>query len=289
VLLIMSFMFAIWPSLAWRLSRAYGIPVNDYIAQSGEFMICGFVLAYVALDLFKAGRRWIALVVLMLAAGFLSNIFFIVASRTALVIIPILLVLFALRHFGWKGVIAVMTAGIVLGVTVWASSPYLRDRVESIQIEAQSYATEDTITSGGERLTFWKKSLGFVADAPLIGHGTGSIAKMFRQAAVGEVGLSAEATTNPHNQVLAIAIQLGLVGVAVLFAMWLSHLRLFWQPGLFAWAGLVVVIQNIVGSLFNSHLFDFSQGWLYVFGVGVAGGAVLQNKDQACQKPVLSP
>jgi hypothetical protein len=36
----------------------------------------------------------------------------------------------------------------------------------------------------------------------------------------------------------------------------------------------VIVTQNIVGSLFNSHLFDFTQGWLYVIGVGVAAGAV---------------
>ena len=34
----------------------------------------------------------------------------------------------------------------------------------------------------------------------------------------------------------------------------------------------MVAVQNVVGSFFNSYLFDFSQGWLYVLGVGVAGG-----------------
>jgi hypothetical protein len=28
-------------------------------------------------------------------------------------------------------------------------------------------------------------------------------------------------------------------------------------------------------SVFNSHLFDFHAGWMYVLGVGVAGGMVL--------------
>jgi len=37
-------------------------------------------------------------------------------------------------------------------------------------------------------------------------------------------------------------------------------------------------VQNIVGSAFNSHLFDFLQGWIYVIGVGVAGGMVLRNR-----------
>jgi len=37
---------------------------------------------------------------------------------------------------------------------------------------------------------------------------------------------------------------------------------------------LIVVLQNIISSCFNSHLFDFTQGWLYVFAVGVLGGMV---------------
>jgi O-antigen ligase len=48
-----------------------------------------------------------------------------------------------------------------------------------------------------------------------------------------------------------------------------------------AWAGMVVVIENVVSSLTNSHLFDYSQGWLYVFGVGVAGGMALRKNGTA--------
>ena len=43
--------------------------------------------------------------------------------------------------------------------------------------------------------------------------------------------------------------------------------------------GLVIVAQNMTGSLFNSHIFDFVQGWTYVIGLGVAGGMVLAQKD----------
>jgi hypothetical protein len=31
--------------------------------------------------------------------------------------------------------------------------------------------------------------------------------------------------------------------------------------------------------LFNSHLFDFHEGWMYVLGVGVAGGMILRARD----------
>ncbi len=33
----------------------------------------------------------------------------------------------------------------------------------------------------------------------------------------------------------------------------------------------------MIGSLFNSHLFDFTHGWTYVLGVGIAGGTVLKD------------
>ena len=96
--------------------------------------------------------------------------------------------------------------------------------------------------------------------------------------------MAAEVAENPHNQIFAVGIQLGLVGIAVLLAMWLAHLTLFMRASSFAaWVGLVFVIQNVVGSLFNSHLFDFTNGWLYVVGVGVAGGAVLGEQANGQQ------
>jgi hypothetical protein len=83
-------------------------------------------------------------------------------------------------------------------------------------------------------------------------------------------------TPNPHNQTLFVAVQLGIVGAAILFAMWLAHFLLFRVSGAVASMGLLIVAQNIIGSLFNSHLLDFTQGWIYVFGVGVCGGTVLR-------------
>jgi O-antigen ligase len=130
----------------------------------------------------------------------------------------------------------------------------------------------------GSRLQFWQKSLRFFAEAPVIGHGTGSTRGLFEQAAIGQIGSHAEIVANPHNQTLNVAVQWGVIGVAVLYAMWLLHLLLFRGDGLATWIGLLVVVQNIFTSLFNSHLFDFHEGWMYVLGVGVAGGMTLHAK-----------
>lgn len=44
------------------------------------------------------------------------------------------------------------------------------------------------------------------------------------------------------------------------------HARHGARKGLVAELGLLFVVHNIIGSLFNSHLFEFLEGWLYVLG-----------------------
>ena len=251
-----------------------GVPVKDYIAQSLIFAICIFALLGIAVEAWRAGRHWWALGLVLLALMFLADIAYIATGRTALVVIPVLAVLFGFRQVGWKGLIAASMATAGIAVVLWASSPYLRARVDRAYEDLQAYEANDVATSNGLRLEFWRKSLGFLVQAPVFGHGTGSINGEFRSAPIGTENGVTIYSENPHQQVLAVAIQLGLVGVGLLIAMWAAHAALFSGPGLLSWIGLIVVAQNVVASQFNSHLFDFTLGWLYVFGVGVIGGMV---------------
>ena len=113
--------------------------------------------------------------------------------------------------------------------------------------------------------------------APLAGHGTGSIRDQFQRATKDQTGMAAQVAANPHNQTFAVAIQLGLLGAIALFAMWIAHAWQFRGDGFLASIGLMIVAQNFIGSLFNSHLFDFAQGWGYAIGIGVAAGALLKS------------
>jgi O-antigen ligase len=281
LLLATSYFLALWPGLTWRGARSgVGVPVKDYIAQSGEFAICVFVLLPIALSVVRT-RPWISFGILSLATLFLINFLYLATGRTALAVSVVLLLVFAFRQFGWKKGGLVLLAAMLFVLAIWESSPFLRARVGVLPQEIERYWNENARTSAGERLEFWKKSMAFIADAPVFGHGTGTIRELFGRSAVGEGGPSALVSPNPHNQTLGVAIQLGLAGVVLLYAMWIGHLCLFRGPSLPAWIGLVIVVQNIVSSLFNSHLFDFVHGWIYVFGVGVAGGTVLRHRDTA--------
>ncbi len=281
VLLVVSWASYVFPDIPGTKRVTPGVPVKDYISQSAMFIVCIAILIDLALKAWRNARIDVALAFVLLALAFIANIFYVATSRTALVVLPILLLLFGLKRLDWKGTVGLLAGLIVLAAAAWPVSGYLRERVTTIVQEIHEYRTANAHTSAGERLEYWKKSMGIVAKAPVIGHGTGTIREQFRRAATGESGASSHVTGNPHNQTLAVAIQLGLVGTIVLFAMWIAHLLLFRGEGLAVWIGLAVVVQNMVGSLFNSHLFDFTHGWGYVIGVGIAGGIVLRNASQS--------
>ncbi len=278
LLLLASYMLAVWPNLP-RISPDFGVVVKNAASQSGEFAICIAGLLYIA---HEAVNRRAYLVVAGCAAvmlAMLADIAFIATGRTALVILLVLLGVYALTRLSGRGILIAMLAIVALAAAVYFTSAYLRERVEQIWTDEQVYEQTDARSSSGERIEFAKKSLAFMRESPMIGHGTGSIHALFEKAAVGHSGAQAVASTNPHNQTFAVGIQLGLLGIALLWLMWMAHLLLFRGTGFAAWIGLLVVTQNIIGSIFNSHLFDFLQGWTYVIGVGVAGGMLLRARS----------
>jgi O-antigen ligase len=277
LLLAASWALVLVPGLTWRGSVT-GVPVKDYISQSGIFTFCVFALLDRAFVNWIGGERIRSLALAGLALLFLADIFYVSTSRTTLVVIPVLGVLFGIWRLSRLALVAFLILLIGALAAVWSTSPYVRDRAMNLVTEVQVERDKLDTSSAGMRVEWWKKSLGFIAEAPFAGHGTGSIRAIFQRNA--DTTVSAKAT-NPHNQILAVGIQLGSIGIAVLLAMWLVHFRLFIQPGFAAWLGVIVVVQNIVSSQFNSHLFDFTQGWFYVFGVGVLGGMVLREQETA--------
>ncbi|MEH2512266.1 O-antigen ligase [Nitrobacteraceae bacterium AZCC 1564] len=272
VVMLASWVTFIDPNIAYSLNRPVGTPVKNYIVQSQVFALCTFGGFGAAVYLWRANFKQHAVALTLVSVGFLCNMAFVVSSRPVWVCVPFLLLVFALLHFNRRGVLIVPTVAVAVGALFWASSPYLRMRTDSVAVEYEEYHDQNASTSTGLRLEYWRKSLKFIQNASLIGNGTGATKTLFEQDAVGKKGVSAEVIGNPHNQTLNVAVQWGLLGCIVLYAMWLAHLKMFLTPGLISWIGLAAVIENFVSFLFNSHLFDFGEGWTYVLAVGVAGG-----------------
>ncbi|MBR0937926.1 O-antigen ligase [Bradyrhizobium jicamae] len=282
LLMLMSWLVLLHPELSLKPPdfAERGVFVKNYIDQSQEFTLCAVALAYPVVTLLREKRVAMALLLIAVALGFFANMVFVVVSRTAVVTVPILFAVFALLHLRWRSIALLMCAVVLLAVAAWFSSPHLRWTAETFTRDYRLYKEQNIPTSIGLRLEFWRKSLGFFSEAPVIGHGTGATRGLFERAATAVPNqASSEVIGNPHNQTLNVAVQWGLVGIVVLFGIWTLHLLLFRGDGLVSWVGLLVVVQNIFTSLFNSHIFDFHEGWMYVLGVGVAGGMVLKERS----------
>jgi O-antigen ligase len=115
-------------------------------------------------------------------------------------------------------------------------SPHLQQTTDKFTRDYRIYKELNQPTSIGLRLEFWEKSLRFFAEAPVIGHGTGSTRGLFEAAATGPAVLAqGQVIGNPHNQTSNVVVQWVAIGGVFPYAMWFSHFTLFrgeaWRPG----------------------------------------------------------
>jgi hypothetical protein len=126
VLLINSWIVVFEPTLALKTGRCcgedYGVPIRNYIDQSQEFGVCLVGLFSAAL-FFLERKMWKQAILPSLGAvAFAGNLVFVVVSRTAIVGIPVMLVVVAWRHGRWRSLLAVMGIGAVVLAAAWFAS-----------------------------------------------------------------------------------------------------------------------------------------------------------------------
>jgi len=187
---LLSWLPTIFPGLAgiiWR--KLPGVPVKDYLTQSAIFQLCGFALAYVAINDWRRSHRGRAFIFVGFAFLFFANIIYLVSSRTALVLMLIFILLLGFRLLGWRGLMAAFVAGTALSGIVWNSSGHMHSQLTSLitmvnspdnmraqlmkLIEGSTLNPRDVeLASDGLRLEFYRKSIGITLKAPIIGHGT---------------------------------------------------------------------------------------------------------------------
>lgn len=284
ILLVLSWLSVLWPSGPWGWFKVPGVPVKDNAVQSGEFALCAFGLAYAGLQLWSENRRR-ALLALLLATLFFANVMFIYISKTGVLMAGTLMVLFLVETQGWRrGLLITIPAAIAVAIAL-SFSPSAQARLKEFLAGTEPlHANQDNFSTAA-RVYFWKQSGQLIASAPVLGHGTGSIASLYRNL---DQSKSFGNIPDPHNQFLHTTLQVGLLGGALLIAMWAAHLALFWGSGPIRAMGLAIVIQNILGSLFNSHISTVTQGTLYCLGVGLIG-ALIWTERLAAPSPRTAP
>jgi O-antigen ligase len=208
---------------------------------------------------------WLALAVLALINGTL-----VVQGVTGYLVFGTLALYLGYLGKGWRGVAGATAIAAAL-VTVLVLTPgAFQARIARVQSEIAHWrpGVLDVTSSVGTRLEFYRVSLALVRDRPLLGHGTGGFAKAFSDKTL---DAKVPPARNPHNEYLHLTVQLGLVGLAALFYLFVTHWRL--APGLASplecrlARGLILMMA--VGCLFNSWLLDHTEGLFYAWLTGL--------------------
>jgi O-antigen ligase len=224
----------------------------------------------------------------LLSIAALANVLFIVSGRTGYVVALALGSYFLIAGLRWRGVAAAAAVSLVLGVPVYflpASVPHQRLVMMAEEI-AEWQPGQPTSTSVGYRLEYYRNSLKLIAEHPVRGAGTGGFKGAYASL-VQDNGM--DPTANPHNEYLMVAIQLGLVGLALLFWLLITlWRRAFSLPGGFersAARGLVVWILS--ASLVSSTLIDHTEGFFFVWmsSLCFAGWSAVGESARPCRYP----
>lgn len=181
---------------------------KDHIAQNLLMSFFAILMLVKSRTQTTKARQFIYLLIAALAV---IDILFFVQGRTGYVSlaanIAIFIIYFTSSKRRWLWIGFALIAGLVLFTT---SGNFSR-RMELAVTEFKQQDKKE-LSSVGQRVEFFKKSVELIKERPVFGWGTGSYAKQFCRVAISEEWCQA-GKFHPHNQFMAFGVQLGLLGI----------------------------------------------------------------------------
>ncbi|TXH55100.1 MAG: hypothetical protein E6Q89_07175 [Bacteroidia bacterium] len=270
--------FAIGVMLSVVLSLLSHVLHNDFYTERGIYFLYDkrvthifhghtyqnyfaglFITGLIALLLTKSLSKWqiAGSIILILLCGW--DIFFVVGGRGGQILFVLMLILLFLQ---WRIKIGLLISGVILLVVLpmlMFFSPVIKKSLDMYHSDISQYKQGNSNTSMGYRLDFHNNSMLLIKRALWFGHGTGSFNYEYAQLKSNAI------TTNPHNDYLWIAIELGLFGLAV-FIIWLG-IDLFYAYLAFTpynYLAIILIVTYIVACLQNSFFSDRITGEAFV-------------------------
>jgi O-antigen ligase len=171
---------------------------------------------------------------------------------------------------------------LVSAILFLLASFYLSDNFsDRLKLTVAEYKNQDSneLTSVGQRLEFFKKSVVLIKERPLFGWGTGAYGKEFCRVAISPEWCEA-GKAHPHNQFLAFGVQLGLFGL-FLYILFLSSAvqlaRKLDKPENVMLTGLVGIL--VVDSVFHAPLFLVAEAQFFILMLGLLAAGNYTNRS----------
>ena len=217
-----------------------------------------------------------------LVAGLAAfNVFYMVHGRTGQLVLLALLLYFFFSWLRWRGLLVAAAAGATIAGTAYlAPSSALHQRVQTTIEEISDWRAGKPAQLANMRLEAWSNSVEIVKSHPWVGAGTGGFAAAYARQVQ---GTSMMPLPQPENQYLLTTIQLGIVGLAALLALfavqWRLASRLATRMDTDLARGLVVTM--VVGCLFNSFLLDHTESLFYAWLTGLLFASLRPGRNGA--------
>ena len=261
--------------LALSYLKWFGAPIKDY-----HFIDQGYVIfkGRIAHSIFMSFAMYMMLHLSIKSDGYKKyiwatlsvlaalNILFLINGRTGQVTMFSLIAWFTWETWGLKS-LKYWALVILLGIGIHIAFP---DFPHSRLTDTDQEIAQGSSSSAGQRIEMYKNTLTLIQHHPVFGGGTGSLEVEYKPLAE-KLHSKLVRVPNPHNQYLLTLQELGILGLAFLIWMWLTHwaasYKLLNEEYGYALRGLVITIM--VGSLFNSLILDASEGQFYCILAGI--------------------
>jgi O-antigen ligase len=202
---------------------------------------------------------------------------FVNTGRAGYVIYFALSILALIQYLEAKQIVA----GILCFCSVFAifsyQSPVISQGISSVFTEVKQYQQGQKLTSVGFRFTFHEFAKSLFLSSPWIGQGTGGFSYAFQK----ENQIPQwNNLLDPHSQYWLVASELGLLGLAALFAffvsLWVTALRLHDMKPIL----LGTLVAHLLGNLSDSLLFYAAGGHLFVIMSALCLGELVENHER---------
>jgi O-antigen ligase len=229
-------------------------------------------------------RRWLYLALMGLSV---FNILFMVEGRTGYLQLGGLTVLYLSRRLGRRGVVVGGLLLLTAYCTGLSLSHSVQRRMAQTISQIENQFGPERRHSLDARLEFYANTLKLVRRHPLLGTGTGSFEGQYARLVA---GTDDSLTSDPHNEYLHLACQVGIGGpllfLALLAVQWSSAGRLS-RPEMDIGRAIVLIIA--LGSLFNSLILSVTGGLIYAFFSGLAFADLSQGGRAGASAAAIRP
>ena len=284
-----------WQSLVLEVPRvdAFTHPIQFGNISMLMGMLCLAGLGWAVVQ--PRRRLWVTLLLLGALGGVLGSLFS--GSRGGWIGVPVILwVLY--RSYGRELTHALklmLLAGLVGGAVVVYAVPQIgvQQRVHQAVDDISRYVSgESRVTSVGARFEMWRGASRLALDAPWRGVGSGHYDQAMQSLAdQGVIDPGVLVYNHAHNEFLDTLARRGLLGLAVLLALYLVPMKLFarqlhardMERRALAAAGVILPVAYIDFGLTQVFLSHNSGVMIYAVWLAVLWGTFRQRSATACQ------